>query len=63
MKLSHYRPVHAVRAPGGLGFPEFIEKLHMKVARLSTLGTFRRYPRGIYPWYSFLLEAEPIPWP
>jgi len=41
--------------------PRFRDKRHKKVARLSALLTGRLYPRRIYPWYSFLSEAESIP--
>jgi hypothetical protein len=48
-------PLQAWTGPWGssrLKFPEFLDNKHMKVVR-SALRTGR-----LYPWYSFLLEAE-----
>ena len=42
--------------------PRFQNNRHIKVVRLSALGTRRLYPRK-YSWYSFLLEADSTPGP
>jgi ubiquitin C-terminal hydrolase len=43
--------------------PRFQDNPHMKLVRLSALSTGRFYPPRKYSWYSFLLEAESMPWP
>ena len=53
---SKSNPITGLDRP--LGFqeveaPRFIDNRHMKVVRLAALRTGR-----LYPWYSFLLEAE-----
>ena len=37
---------------------QFLDKWHMKVARLTVLHTGSFYPPRKYSWYSFVLEAE-----
>jgi hypothetical protein len=48
VKLSHYRPGQALRAAGGLRFPEFLDNRHMKVVKLSALRTGGLYPQAIF---------------
>jgi hypothetical protein len=44
LKLSLYSPRLALRAPGGLRFPQILDNRHMKLANLSALRTSRLHP-------------------
>jgi hypothetical protein len=46
-KDSHYWPGQALRNPGRLRVPKFLDNRPMEVLRLSALGTGRLYPPGI----------------
>jgi len=47
VKQFHYMPGQTLRVPGGEA-PRFQESRHMKVVRLSALGTGRLYPQEVF---------------
>jgi len=51
VKQSHYRPGQALRIPGGWG-SQILDNRHMKVVRLSALGTDRLYPKETFLVFS-----------
>jgi hypothetical protein len=53
VKQSHYRSGQALRVPERLRLPDFKTSRHMKVVRLSALGTGRLYPQGSIPGTHF----------
>ena len=60
VKQSHYKPVQALRVPGGWGSQISRQSAH-EGDKVVSLTHRPPLPHTKYSWYSFLLEAESTP--